>query len=186
MTELTDWILRSECIKTIFELKIHDILLKNDGFLSTKDICGYVKTETQKEINSNHLQRIMRYLACFGVFEEKYEGEEIVFRATDKVKELNCYSMFRVKRLMDVLDGAVKDKVLVEHVKGMHTMAWFEGSPERLKQFKDVMQLVTKDLIPYIPKIAAEIIKEGKKDAKIVDVWWSHRSSTGDAKTRNT
>ena len=176
MAEFADCILRSECIKVVFELKIPDILRKNDGFLSTKDICGYVKTECRKQINSGYLQRVMRYLARFGVFEEKYDGKVIVFQASNKLKEIDQYAMYQVDiysnvapHLMSALDGRVVDKALVEYVYGMEAWAWLEDSPERQKQFQDNMLVVAKDLVPYIPIIADEIKNEGKHDGKIVD-----------------
>ena len=177
MAEFTDWILRSECIKTVFELKINHMLSKNEGFLSAKDICGYVKSETEKSINSSYLQRVMRYLARFGVFEEKYDGEVIVFAASNELKNIDNYSMYRVDiyrdlaiHLMSALDGTKKDKPLVEHVTGMPPFTWVEATPERLQYFKGTMDLVSKDVIPYIPKIANEIKKECKDGAKVLDL----------------
>ena len=175
MEEFTDWVLRSECIKIVFELKINRILSKHDGFLSAKDICGYIKCETEKSIDSRYLERVMRYLVCFGVFEEKYDGDVIVFKASNELKNIGQHSLCRLDshigaHLMSALDRTKKDKSLIQHVTGMRFWDWVGDNSERLQYFKDAVELVSKDVVPYVPLIADEIKKECKDTATVADL----------------
>ena len=177
MAEFIDWILRSECVKAIFELNIPEILSSHGKFLSAKDICGYVRNKSQKEINSNYLQRIMRYLTCAGVFVEKYDGHVIRFNSSNELKHIDKNSLLRLDtyseigvHLMSALDGSTKDEALVKHVTGMDAWDRDEDDLERQDNFKGALDDFINDLAPYIPTIAKEIKKESKDVAKIVDL----------------
>ena len=77
--ELNEWVLRSQCLKLIYDLKINVILNKNEGFMTLKQICNEIK----EEINESYLQRVLRYTTCFDLIEEKTENDIFSFKTTD-------------------------------------------------------------------------------------------------------
>ena len=114
-----DGALRSHCLRAIYDLKIDRILNKNKRYLTVEEICSEIE---ENSINPEVLQRIMRYMTRFDLFDEKYENEKFFFKTTE-VLQIHEPHELRDKvevasNIKDLLTNKTNGKSLFDHVRG--------------------------------------------------------------------
>ena len=120
LSALVDGALRAHCLRAIYDLKVNDILNKNGGFMSTGEIISEMEG---KCVNPDVLGRLMRYMARFDLFDEKYEGSKFYFKTTEMLqfhKSIELIDRIEVSfKIMDLLTDNTDGKTLYEHTKGI-------------------------------------------------------------------
>ena len=164
LNDLNEGVLRSQCLKVIYDLKINEILNKNGGFMSIDEISKEIENE---DINAGYLLRLMRYMACFKLFDEKFEQNTFYFKTTDMLQVSESTVLLDYLNLTPKLLDAITNKIgcssLFEHVTG--TTFWDYIDQEENKEYKikfeEVMLNDSNIIQTDIPKIAEEIILQG-------------------------
>ena len=169
-TELYDGVRRAYALSTIYDLKINDILLANNIFMSAVDIASQIEG---RSINPIYLERILRYLVCFGVFEEKYVNDIISFKATEffklpEFKLLTCLYKCSA-RYQDLLEDKTEGETLWKSTMGSHPWEFLSKEPY-VSNFMIYMTTVTSLIEPCIPQLIEEMKDVCKEQCVIVDV----------------
>ncbi|XP_057305919.1 uncharacterized protein LOC130644337 [Hydractinia symbiolongicarpus] len=171
--DLINGTLKSHCLQVIYELKIHEILNQNGGFMSSVDICKKIES---KNIKPGYLQRLLRYMACFDVVEERMNGKDVVFKATEvlKVHEITRGFLFTClsPHLMELLDVSTGEKPLFEHVCGCTIWNYMENKTnEHFKNiFTNTMEYLSAEVVRDVSKISGVIKNAMKESGVIIDV----------------
>ena len=164
LNDLNEGVLRSQCLKVIYDLKINEILNKNGDFMSIENISKEIENE---DINAGYLLRLMRYMTCFKLFDEKFEQNSFYFKTTDMLQVPESSVLWDylnlTPKLMDAITNKIDCSSLFEHVTG--TTYWDYIDQEKNKEYKikfEKVMLNDSNIIQAdIPKIAEEIILQG-------------------------
>lgn len=178
LNALADGALRAHCLRAVYDLKINDILNKNGSFMSTTEIISEMEG---KCVNPEVLGRLMRYMARFDLFDEKYEDGKFYFKTTEMLQFQESIELIdRIEvslKIMDLLTDNTDGKTLYEHTKGIKFWDYLrDNNNKRYKENFQVLRVsLSNRIIPIVPQITEEIKLQGKK--KIVLIIFHHKSS---------
>lgn len=180
LEDLYDGVQRYHCLKLIYELGVHDILNDNKSYLSAEQICIEIKTcDKTRDIIPSSLQRVLRYLACFDIIDEKYLNDTdnlIVFKTTDVLKHLkNMPTLQQDKfcpRIIDIVNRSSERYNCPSEIvlNGRSLYQYMDDTPSYKKFFVNYMQTLTNEFSMDIPRIADVIKNENQSHGKIVDL----------------
>ena len=167
LNALVDGALRSHCLRAIYDLKIDRILNKNKHYLSVEEICSEIE---ENSINPEVLQRIMRYMTRFDLFDEKYEHGKFFFKTTEVLQVHEPPGLIDkievASKIKHLLTNKTDGKSLFEYVRG--TNVWDYIQDDKNKRYKEnfeaFMVSFSRRIIPFVPKIAEEIKLQGKSN----------------------
>ena len=163
---------KAGCLKAVYELGIHNILLEHNNFMSTDEIVAKV---SGAQVNKFYLQRVMRFLACFGVFKEKLENNQIVFAApetySDQMVIIELFTSLEVSdKIGKLLKGCVDGKSLYKYCTGNNVWEAVEKNPFFARKFQQTMNNYSNSIKGSISKIAEEIKSRNKEESCLVDI----------------
>ena len=175
--ELSNGALRAACLKTVYELKIQDVFEETSGFLSASEICQELRQKNNINVYDNHLERVLRFLACFNLFQEKMVNDCIVFKKTEffDTKFIQMPLLTAVNfgyKLTDYLTQKSEGKTLMEYCRGYNVWESLEKKENQLEleTLQQTMCILTKDIEKSVSHVADVILSRSKQDAVIVDV----------------
>ena len=112
LNALVDGALRSHCLRAIYDLKIDRILNKKKRYLTVEEFCSEIE---ENSINPEVLQRIMRYMTRFDLFDEKYENEKFFFKITEVLQNHEPHELIDkvevASNIKDLLTNKTNGKV---------------------------------------------------------------------------
>ena len=166
LNDLNEGVLRSQCLKVIYDLKINEILNKNGGFISIEEISKEIEN---KNINVGYLLRLMRYMVCFELFDEKFEQNTFYFKTTKMLQVSESTVLWDylnlTPKLLDAITNKMESSNLFEDVTG--TKFWDYLNQEKNKEYKikfEKVMLNDSNIVQAdIPKIAEEIKLQGNQ-----------------------
>ena len=166
LNDLNEGVLRSQCLKVIYDLKINEILNKNGGFISIEEISKEIEN---KNINVGYLLRLMRYMVCFELFDEKFEQNTFYFKTTKMLQVSESTVLWDylnlTPKLLDAITNKMESSSLFEHVTG--TRFWDYLNQEENKEYKikfEKVMLNDSNIVQAdISKIAEEIKLQGNQ-----------------------
>ena len=164
LNDLKEGILRSQYLNVIYDLKINEILNKNEGYMSIEEISQEIKNE---DINVGYLLRLMRYMTCFKLFDEKIVENTFYFKTTEMLQVSESRKLWDYLNLTSKLLDAVTNKIVssspFEHVSGKTFWDYIgqEENKEYKIQFEKIMLDNSNIILADIPKIAEEIKLQG-------------------------
>ena len=164
LNDLKEGVLRSQCLNVIYDLKINEILIKNEGYMSIEEISKEIKNE---DINVGYLLRLMRYMTCFKLFDERIQENTFYFKTTDMLQVSESRKLWEhlnlTSKLLDTITNKINNSCTFEYVSGKPL--WdFLGQEENTAykiQFEKVMLNDSNIILADIPKIAEEIKLQG-------------------------
>ena len=164
LNDLKEGVLRSQCLNVIYDLKINEILNKNEGYMSIEEISKEIKNE---DINVGYLLRLMRYMTCFKLFDEKIEQNTFYFKTTDMLQISESRKLWEylnlTPKLLDAITNKTDGSSPFEYVSGKTVWDYLgqEENTEYKIQFEKVMLADSNIILADIPKIAEEIKLQG-------------------------
>ena len=136
LNALVDGALRSHCLRAIYYLKVDRILNKNKHYLSVGEICSEIE---ENSINPEVLQRIMRYMTRFDVFDEKYENGKFFSKTTEVLQVPETHKLIDkievASKIKDLLTNKTDGKSLFELVRGIKV--WDYIHDDKNKRYKE-------------------------------------------------
>lgn len=178
LNTLVDGGLRAHYLRAIYDLKVNDILNKNGGFMLTAEIISEMEG---KCVNPEVLNRLMRYMTRFDLFDEKYEDCKIYFKTTEMLQFQESIELIdRIEvslKILDLLTDNTDGKTLYKYTKGIKVWDYLhDNNHERYKEnLQALMVSISNRVIPFVSKITDDIKLQGKKLFALI--MFHHKSS---------